>query len=166
MSSVRTDWAWQPDATTVAAITRGNAKFRSSTSTTKEKIVATKKTAKKAPGKKAGKKLDGKALAAKRKPRDSVAQFIMDELTAGTSDVDKIIERAKKDFPKAKPTRGYVRWVAKQIGKEKQVAAEPRAKAEKPKSKPAKKAAKKSAPKKAAEPRAPESKSDAPDPAS
>lgn len=111
--------------------------------------MATKKTSKK--GKK---KLDGKALAAKRKPRDSVAQFIKDELMGGSSDVDKIIERSKKEFPKAKPTRGYVRWIAKQIGKEKQVAVEPKAKAEKPaKAKSAKKAAKKSAPKKSAEPK-------------
>lgn len=123
--------------------------------------MATKKTSKK--GKK---KLDGKALAAKRKPRDSVAQFIKDELTAGTSDVDKIIERAKKDFPKAKPTRGYVRWIAKQIGKEKQVAVESGKKEKPAKAKAAKKSAKKSAPKKASEPKAPEAKGDAPDPAS
>lgn len=72
-----------------------------------------------------GKKLDGKKLAAQRKPRDSVAQFIKDELNAGKKDVDKIVENAKKEFPKTKPTRGYVRWLAKSIGKEKQVAVVP-----------------------------------------
>lgn len=113
------------------------------TKTKKGKKVAAKKSAPK-------KKLDGKALAAKRKPRDSVAQFIKDELMAGKSDVDKIVERAKAEFPKTNPTNGYVRWIAKQIGKEKQVAVE---KAEKPaKAKSTKKAAKKSAPKKSAEP--------------
>lgn len=102
-----------------------------------KKKVAAKKSAPK-------KKLDGKALAAKRKPRDSVAQFIKDELMAGKSDVDKIVERAKAEFPKTKPTRGYVRWIAKQIGKEKQVAVKPAAKKA---AKPAKKkAAAKSAP--------------------
>lgn len=99
-----------------------------------------KKKAKKTAAKKAAprKKLDGKALAAKRKPRDSVAQFIKDELNNGKSDVDKIIERAVKEFPKTTPTRGYVRHIAKQIGKSKQVAPEPTEKA------PKKKAAKKS----------------------
>lgn len=71
-----------------------------------------------------GKKLDGKKLAAARKPRDSVAQFIKDELTAGRTDVEKIVEKAKKEFPKTNPTNGYVRWIAKQIGKEKAVAPE------------------------------------------
>lgn len=106
---------------------------------------ASKKASKKAAAKKSApkKKLDGKALAAKRKPRDSVAQFIKDELMAGKSDVDKIVERAKAEFPKTKPTRGYVRWIAKQIGKEKQVAPE---RGEKPKAKTkAEKASKKGA---------------------
>lgn len=101
---------------------------------------AKKKAAKKGAPKK---KLDGKALAAKRKPRDSASQFIKDELNAGRTDVDKIIEKCKAEFPKSKPTRGYVRFIAKQIGKYKQVA---------PESAPApKKAAKKKA---AAEPAA------------
>lgn len=129
--------------------------------------MATKKAAKKASGKKSGKKLDGKALAAKRKPRDSVAQFIKDELTGGASDVDKIIERAKKDFPKAKPTRGYVRWVAKQIGKEKLVAPEPHeAKPKAAKAKVTKKAAKAKSPKKAAAEPKGEASEPAVDPAS
>jgi hypothetical protein len=117
-----------------------------------------KKKAKKTAAKKAAprKKLDGKALAAKRKPRDSVAQFIKDELTAGKSDVDAIIEKAKKEFPKSDPTRGYVRYIAKQIGKSKQVAPE-----EKPKEKKASK--KKAAAKKSDS--APAAKTDA-DPAS
>lgn len=88
------------------------------------------------------KKLDGKALAAQRKPRDSVAQFIKDELKAGRKDVDKIIEKAKAEFPQSDPTRGYVRFVAKQIGLYDQVAppeVEP--------AKPAKKKAAKKAPK-------------------
>lgn len=108
--------------------------------------MATKKASKKVAAKKSSpkKKLDGKALADKRKPRDSVAQFIKDELNAGKSDVAKIVERAKAEFPKTNPTNGYVRFIARQIGKEKQVASEPKAK-------PAKAAAKKSAaPKKAA----------------
>lgn len=92
---------------------------------------------------KAKKKLDGKKLAANRKPRDSVAQFIKDELNAGKTDVAKILERAKADFPKANPTAGYVRFIAKQIGKGKQVEST-RGKGEK-KAKPAKKAAKASA---------------------
>lgn len=75
-----------------------------------------------------GKKLDGKALAAKRKPRDSVAQFIKDELNAGRTDVDKILERAKAEFKGKNPTRGYVRYLAKTIGN-KAVAYVPKAKA-------------------------------------
>lgn len=89
--------------------------------------MATKKASKKVAAKKKSapkKKLDGKALAAKRKPRDSVAQFIKDELMAGKSDVAKIVERAKAEFPKAKPTNGYVRWIAKTIGKSSRVARE------------------------------------------
>lgn len=90
--------------------------------------MATKKASKKVAAKKSAPKkkktLDGKALAAKRKPRDSVAQFIKDELMAGKSDVAKIVERTKAEFPKAKPTNGYVRWIAKTIGKSSQVARE------------------------------------------
>lgn len=114
---------------------------------------ATEKAAKKSSPKK--KKLDGKALAAKRKPRDSVAQFIKDELTAGKSDIDKIIERAKADFPKATPTRGYVRWIARQIGREKQVPVETKPaapKAKEPAAKKTKTATKKSTKKPDAEP--------------
>jgi len=145
-----TDWSWKPDATTQRAILSGNAKVRRaargvstrSSFQPVENNMATKKKAskKKVAAKKSAstKKLDGKALAAKRKPRDSVAQFIKDELMAGESDVDNIVERAKAEFPKTKPTRGYVRWIAKQIGKEKQVAVKPAAKKEKA-AKPAKK---------------------------
>jgi len=81
---------------------------------------ATKKAAtKKAPAKKVAKKLDGKALAAKRKNRDSIAQYIKDQIAAGETDVDAILESAKKEFPGKKPTRGYVRWIARhQMGKE------------------------------------------------
>lgn len=91
--------------------------------------MATKKASKKAKktaAKKGApkKKLDGKALAAKRKPRDSVAQFITDELKAGRKDVDKIVEKAKAEFPKTTPTRGYVRWIAKSLGLSDQVAVE------------------------------------------
>lgn len=116
--------------------------------------MATKKASKKAKktaAKKSApkKKLDGKALAAKRKPRDSVAQFIKDELNAGKTDVAKIVERAKAEFPKTSPTNGYVRWIAKSIGKEKQVAAEVPAKKEKA-AKPAKAKASKKASKKTA----------------
>lgn len=104
-----------------------------------------KKKAKKTAAKKGAprKKLDGKALAAARKPRDSVAKFIKDELEAGRTDVDRIIEKAIAEFPSSKPTRGYVRFIAKQIGKYKQVAPEA---VEKPAAKkaPKKKAAKKS----------------------
>jgi len=81
---------------------------------------ATKKAAtKKAPAKKVAKKLDDKALAAKRKNRDSIAQYIKDQIAAGETDVDAILESAKKEFPGKKPTRGYVRWIARhQMGKE------------------------------------------------
>jgi hypothetical protein len=82
------------------------------TKTKKGKKVAAKKNAPK-------KKLDGKALAAKRKNRDSIAQYIKDQVAAGRTDVDAILESAKKEFPGKKPTRGYVRWIAKhQMGKE------------------------------------------------
>lgn len=102
---------------------------------------ATKKAAaKKAPTKKAAKKLDGKTLAAKRKNRDSIAQYIKDQIAAGETDVDAILEGAKKEFPGKKPTRGYVRWIAKhQMGKE-------LGKARIASKAPAKKAAKTSAP--------------------
>lgn len=84
-----------------------------------KKAAAKKASAKKAPAKKAAKKLDGKALAAKRKNRDSIAQYIKDQVAAGETDVDAILEAAKKEFPGKKPTRGYVRWIAKhQMGKE------------------------------------------------
>lgn len=137
--------------------------------------MATKKATKKVAAKKSSpkKKLDGKALAAKRQPRDSVAQFIKDELNAGKSDVAKIVERAKAEFPKTNPTNGYVRFIAKQIGREKQVASEPKPK---PKAKPAKVAAKKgAAPEKAAKkdkapkadaPAEPKADKQEPDPAS
>lgn len=127
--------------------------------------MATKKASKKSAAKKpaAKKKLDGKALAAKRKPRDSVAQFIKDELVGGATDVDKIIERSRKDFPKAKPTRGYVRWIAKNIGREKQVMAE--RVAAKPAKKPTAKPAAKRAVKKVDEPKA-DATNDVVDPAS
>jgi hypothetical protein len=125
-----------------------------------KKKVAAKKGAPK-------RKIDGKALAAQRKPRDSVAQFIKDELMAGRTDVDRIIEKAKDNFPKSKPTRGYVRFIAKQIGKYKQVEPEggAPAKAEKPAKAKSKKAAKKKA---AATESKSESKDEAPavDPAS
>lgn len=98
--------------------------------------------------KKGKKKLDGKKLAANRKPRDSVANFIKDELNAGKTDVAKILERAKADFPKANPTAGYVRFIAKQIGKSKQVEST-RGKGEK---KAAKKPAKKASTKKTSAP--------------
>lgn len=112
------------------------------------------KTKKKAA--KAKKKLDGKKLAAARKPRDSVAQFIKDELNAGKTDVAKILERCKADFPKANPTAGYVRFIAKQIGKGKQVESQ-RGKGEKP----AKKAkAKKASTKKTTPAAAPKDESD------
>lgn len=125
-----------------------------------KKKVAAKKGAPK-------RKIDGKALAAQRKPRDSVAQFIKDELMAGRTDVDRIIEKAKDNFPKSKPTRGYVRFIAKQIGKYKQV--EPEGGAPAKAEKPAKKASKKKSAKKSAasEPASSESKGDAAvDPAS
>jgi hypothetical protein len=124
----RTDWAWQPEDDVKEAILRGNAKVRkvlNPKSSTKEVSVMAKKVKSKAKAKTVGKKkLDGKKLAAQRKPRDSVAQFIKDELMAGRTDVDKIVEKAKKEYPKTKPTNGYVRWIAKSIGKEKAVAPE------------------------------------------
>lgn len=133
-----TDWSWKPDAMTQKAILSGNAKVRRaargvSTSTQEFTDMATKKvskkaakkaaakkaSAKKAPAKKAAKKLDGKALAAKRKNRDSIAQYIKDQVAAGNTDVDAILESAKAEFPGKKPTRGYVRWIAKhQMGKD------------------------------------------------
>lgn len=84
--------------------------------------MATKKASKKAAAKKAAtkkaKKAPAKTLAAKRK-RDSIAQYIKDQVAAGKTDVDAILESAKKEFPDKKPTRGYVRWIAKhQMGKE------------------------------------------------
>ncbi len=147
----RPDWAWKPDAITQKAILSGNNKVRRATRSSKvetvpstetpvteeTEVMATKKASKKAKktaAKKGApkKKLDGKTLAAKRKPRDSVASFIKDELQAGRKDVDKILEKAVAEFPKSKPTRGYVRWIAKGLGLSKQVAAEPKApKAEK-----------------------------------
>lgn len=170
--ALRNDWAWQPDGDTLAALARGAQKMRRAGSRSSGSIineetkVATKKASKKVEPKAAkakGKKLDGKALAAKRKPGDSVAQYIKDALNAGKSDVDKILEGAKKEFPKANPTRGYVRWIAKGIGKAKLVAAP--AKAEKPAK--AKSAAKKAAPKKDADPKADKPAAGAePDPAS
>lgn len=80
------------------------------------KKVAAKKdpVAKKAPAVK--KKLDGKKLAEQRKPRDSISQYVKDQLTAGMKDVDKILAGAMKEFPNTKPTRGYVRWLAKGLG--------------------------------------------------
>lgn len=77
-----------------------------------------KKKAKKTAAKKGAprKKLDGKKLAAQRKPRDSISQYIKDQLEAGKKDVDKILEGAIKEFPGTKPTRGYVRFIAKQLG--------------------------------------------------
>lgn len=152
--AARTDWSWKPDEVTQKAIISGNNKVRraargSSTQASFQPVendMATKKkaTKKKVAAKKSAprKKLDGKALAAKRKPRDSVAQFIKDELQAGRTDVDKIIEKAKAEFPKTNPTRGYVRWIAKGIGKSKQVAPEAGEKAA-PKKAAGKKAAKK-----------------------
>ena len=124
----RTDWAWQPTDEVKDAILRGNAKVRrvlNPKTSTKENVVMSKKSSKKSKGPAKGKKLDGKKLAAQRKPRDSVAQFIKDKLNGGAKDVEKIVEAAKKEFPKTKPTNGYVRWIAKQIGKEKQVAVAP-----------------------------------------
>lgn len=126
---------------------------KTTTKKTTTKKIATEKTATK---KTATKNLDGKALAAKRKPRDSVAQLIKDELTAGKADVDKIIDRALADFPKSKVTRGYVRWIAKGMGLSEQVVpqsgAKPTAKgktsklsAKKAGTSPVKKTAKKSA---------------------
>lgn len=66
---------------------------------------------------KSKKKLDGKKLAAMRKPRDSAAQFIKDELNAGRNEVAKIVAKVKDNFPKCKVTPGYVNWIAKTIGK-------------------------------------------------
>lgn len=124
------------------------------------------KTKSKKPAAKAKKKLDGKKLAANRKPRDSVAQFIKDELNAGKTDVAKILERAKADFPKASPTPGYVRFIAKQIGKGKQVEST-RGKGEK-KEKPAKAKpkAKTTSSKKTPAASEPAPKNESPDPAS
>lgn len=118
----RTDWAWKPEGDVKDAILRGNAKIRkilNPKTSTEENVVMAKKAKTKSKGKKAN---GTKKVAGERKPRESVAQFIKDELTAGKKDVDKIVENAKKTYPKTKPTRGYVRWLAKSVGKEKQVA--------------------------------------------
>lgn len=104
---------------------------------TKKKATKKKVAAKKGAPKK---KLDGKKLAAQRKPRDTAATFIRDELAAGKSDVAKIIERTKAEFPKSKATPGYVRFLAKGMGLSKQVAYE--VKAETPAKTKAKKAKK------------------------
>lgn len=136
----RPDWAWKPDDTTVKAIASGNAKVRRSYQTSSTDDSETQMATKKTKAKKGKKKLDGKKLAAQRKPRDSVAQFIKDELEAGRSDVARIIEKAKSEFPKSNPTPGYVRFIAKSIGKYKQV--EPERGVAKPKAKKEKKAKK------------------------
>lgn len=83
-----------------------------STVNTEENEVA-KKKAKKVAKKTGSKKLDGKALAAKRKPRDTVAQYVKDELEKGKRNVDKILAGALDNFPGTKATRGYVRFIAK-----------------------------------------------------
>lgn len=80
-----------------------------------KKAPAKKAVAKKAPAKKVAskKKIDGKALAAKRKGGDSIAQYIRDAVAAGQTDVDKILADASREFPGKKATRGYVRWIAR-----------------------------------------------------
>lgn len=88
--------------------------------------------------KKVDKKAKTKAKNSERKPRDSVASFIKDELNAGKSDVAKIVQRAKANYPDANPTPGYVRFIAKQIGKSKQVASTRSGPKAKPAAKPAK----------------------------
>jgi hypothetical protein len=118
------NWAWQPDGNTVAAIKHGNEVIRRrmypreyQRQQENEMAKVAKKKAKKVAKKKgSSKKIDGKALAAKRKPRDTVAQFIKDQLAAGKRDVAKILTGAKENFPGAKPTNGYVRWIAKGEG--------------------------------------------------
>lgn len=98
-----------------------------------KKAVAKKAVDKKAAPKKATEKSE-------RKPRDSAAQLIKDELRGGIENVDTIVNRCAKRFPDTKVTRGYVRWLARSIGLGGQIAADVSKKA----------APKKAAPKKAA----------------
>lgn len=125
------------------------------TSTTAKKETAMKNAT---TGKTATKKVPASNAATKKVATKTVdrrkwgaAESIRAKLTAGATDVDKIIAEIKTEFPKVKATRGYVRWLAKGMELSDQVAT-PRGRpaAEKAEKAPAKKVATKKAPAKKA----------------
>lgn len=104
-----------------------------------ESNMATKKSKKKA--KVAAEKSAAKKSAGKRE--GSLAQYIKDAIESGRRDVDKILDSAKAKFPKAKPTRGYIRWLAKGLKVKMDETVRAKAKTEKKKKKSKPKASKK-----------------------
>lgn len=72
--------------------------------------MATKKGKSKKAVKAKGKKTAVKAKGGEGKARDTIANFIRDQLAKDVEPA-KIVEKAKEAFPKKKPTVGYVNWI-------------------------------------------------------
>jgi hypothetical protein len=83
------------------------------TETQKDEDMAKKKAKKKkVAAKKAAPKTKTKTKKVVKR-EGSAAQYIKDAIEKGGRNVDKILAATKAKFPKSKPTRGYVRWLAK-----------------------------------------------------